>query len=135
MKKPTPKSLKVKLWNLCKTIVRGRYVNKDGSYKCYTCDRRIEYPCDAHTAHFIPSGACGAFLRYDLRNIRICCYNCNVNLGGNGVEFYPRMVREKGQEYVDQLFRDKQKIIKCDVIWLQSKINEYESLISNLYEK
>ncbi len=126
MKKPTPKSLKVKLWNLCKTAVRQRYVNKDGSFTCYTCHRRIEYPQDAHTAHFIPSGACGAFLRYDTRNLRVCCYHCNVNLGGNGVEFYPRMVHEIGQEAVDQLFKDKQKIIKADVIWLQSKIKELE---------
>jgi len=131
-KKPTLKSLKAKLRELCKTIVRRRYANKDGSWTCYTCDRRIENPCDAHTAHFIPSGACGAFLRFDLRNLRICCYNCNVNLGGNGVEYYPRMVKEVGQAAVDQLKRDKNKTIKADVIWYQKQITEKTLLLESL---
>ena len=129
MKKPTIKALKTKLWELCKQITRKRYKNKDGTWNCFTCGRLIDGPAKAQTGHCIPSSACGAFLRYDLRNLRIQDYYCNINLGGNGSAFYKNLVEENGQEYVDELFRDKQKIIKADEIFYQNKINEYEKLL------
>jgi len=127
-KKKTPAQLKKKLWELCKQITRARYQKSDGTWDCFTCGRLIDDPAKAQTGHFIASGTCGAFLRYDLRNLRIQDYYCNINLGGNGSSFYRNLVEEEGQEYVDQLFRDKQKVIKADVIFYQSKIDEYEKL-------
>ncbi len=38
---------------------------------------------------------------------------CNVWLGGNGAMFYRNMVEREGQEYVDEIFRDKHKTIKA----------------------
>lgn len=134
-KKPNAKNLKKKLWELCKQITRERFKREDGKWNCYTCDRLIDEPRKAHTAHLIPSGSCGAFLRYDFRNLRICDYYCNINLGGNGAEYYRRMVMEVGQSSVDQLFKDKQKVIKADVIYYQSKINEYEEIIKRIHEE
>ena len=46
-------------------------------------------------------------LRYNLDNLRLQCYYENINLGGNGSEFYRRMVLENGQEFVDNLFKLK----------------------------
>lgn len=129
VKKATPAQLKKKLWELCKEITRATYKLPDGTWNCFTCGRRIDEPAKAQTGHCIASGACGAFLRYDLRNLRIQDYYCNINLGGNGAMYYKNLVAEKGQEYVDQLFRDKQKIIKADVIFYQSKIDEYQKLL------
>jgi len=127
MKTKSPKTLKTELWNECKRIVRATY-GKDGTWRCFTCDRLLDAPVKAHTGHCLPSGACGAYLRYDLRNLRIQCYWCNINLGGNGAEYVRRLVIEKGQEYVDQLFKDKNVIIKADSIWYQNKIDEYKKL-------
>ncbi len=131
-KNKTPAQLKKQLWELCKQITRKTYENKDGLWTCYTCDRRIDEPAKAQTGHFIPSGSCGAFLRFDLRNLRIQDYYCNINLGGNGAEFYKRMVKESGQEYVDQLFRDKQKIVKADSLFYLQKIREYTEKLEGL---
>lgn len=64
-----------------------------------------------HAGHFIPSSTCGIRLRYDLRNIRPQCFFCNIHLGGNGSEFYRKLVQEVGQEAVDTLFKEKQQII------------------------
>jgi hypothetical protein len=127
-KKPKISIIKNKLWEECKRLVRATYVKEDGSWDCFTCDKRITNPADAHTAHFIPSAACGAFLRYDLRNLRVCCYHCNINLGGNGSEYYRRLVEKNGQDYVDQLFLDKQKTIKADFFFYESKFNQYRSM-------
>jgi hypothetical protein len=124
----TPKQLKTILWELCKQIVRKRYMTKNGNWNCYTCGRLIDEPAKAHTAHFIPSGACGALLRYNLDNLRVCCYHCNINLGGNGSEYYRRLVEEKGQDFVDGLFRLKNQSVKADVIFYMKLISDYEKL-------
>lgn len=120
-------ALKKKLWEECKRIVRAKYI-KDGHYYCFTCDKRIDNLSSVHTAHFIPSASCGAYLRYDLRNLRICCYFCNVNLGGNGAMYYKKLLETEGQEYVDQLFKDKNVTIKADAHWYKEKIEEYKQI-------
>lgn len=124
--------LKDKLWELCKQITRLIYKNKNGTWNCYTCDRLIDEPSKAHTGHLIPSGSCGAFLRHDLRNLRVQDYYCNINLGGNGAEFYKRMVKEVGQKAVDKLFQDKNKLIKADVIFYQKQIEKYTIILNSL---
>lgn len=126
MKKPTVTILKKKLWEECKRIIRSTYITKEGYWRCFTCDRLLEEAKDAQTGHFLPSSTCGAFLRYDLRNLRVQCYNCNINQGGAGAEFYRRLVQTEGQSYVDQLFKDKNVSIKADIFWYQSKLNEYK---------
>lgn len=101
------------LWQQCKRIVRATYIKQNGTWECFTCNRTIDEPAKAQTGHFIPSSVCGAYLRYDLRNLRIQCYNCNINAGGAGALYYKNLVAEKGQEFVDKIFEDKNKIIKA----------------------
>lgn len=129
MKQKSPKKLREELWAECKRIIRARYIRSDGMWNCYTCDRLIDEPSKAQTGHFIPSASGGAFLRYDLRNLRVQDYYCNINLGGNGTEFYRRMVEEIGQEEVDKLFQDKNKTIKADKWWYMEKIKEYNDIL------
>lgn len=126
MKKITP--IKNKLWNECKRIVRSTYIRPDGMWNCFTCDRLIDDPAKAQTGHFIPSSTGGALLRYDLRNLRIQCYNCNINCGGNGALFYKKLLETKGQEYIDDLFRDKHRSIKADYYWFSQKLEEYKRI-------
>lgn len=128
MKKLSITTLKNKLWEECKRVVRKIYMVGENTWYCYTCDRLLDEPAKAQTGHFIPSGACGAFLRHDLRNLRIQCYHCNINLGGNGAEFYRRMVKEVGKKNVEQLFIDKNKSIKADITWYLSLIEKYKKL-------
>jgi Bacteriophage Lambda NinG protein len=127
-KSPSITQLKKKLWAECKRIVRARYANKDGTWNCYTCGKHLTIPFDAHTAHFIPKAACGTLMKFDLRNLRVCCYHCNINLGGNGSEFYRRLVRDEGQDYVDALFKDKNLTIKADAEYFKKKIEEYRGM-------
>lgn len=82
----------------------------------------------------IPSSVCGAFLRYDLRNLRYCCMRCNIHLGGNGAEYYRRMVLEIGQPAVDKIFQDKNNIIKADFIFYENKIREYQQAVGSMEE-
>jgi len=134
VKKTPLKQLKNKLWELCKQIVRLLYINKDGTWNCYTCGKIIDEPSKAQTGHFLASSVCGAYLRHDLRNLRIQDYYCNINLGGNGATFYKNLVEREGQEYVNQIFKDKNIIIKADEFWYKAKIAEYEILLQELRE-
>lgn len=119
-KKPSITTLKNKLWEHVKTFIRER----DGN-KCYTCPATGLVGSNWHTSHFIPSAACGALLRFHPHNLASCCYNCNINLGGNGSEFYRRLVRDKGQQFIDSIFILKGKSIKADIIFYQNMIDLY----------
>lgn len=121
------KRLKTKLWELCKQIIRLKYGNV-----CYTCGKTGLEGSSWQTGHFVPSSVGGAYLRYDLRNLRPQCYFCNVNAGGNGAIYYKNLVDREGQEYVDKIFKDKQKTIKADEYWYISKIAEYEVYLSEM---
>lgn len=129
MKQPNVKKLREELWTLCKEITRLRYQREDGLWVCYTCDRLIDEKGKAQTGHGIPSSTGGASLRYHLDNLRIQDYYCNINLGGNGGEFYRRLVLEIGQEEVNELYKLKGKIVKADWVWYTNLIHEYEIIL------
>lgn len=98
------KTVKNKLWKLCVELTRKKYGDE-----CYTCGKGGLSGKNWHTGHFIPRSYCGAFLKYDLRNLRPQCYNCNINLGGNGAEFMRKMLIRDGQEYVEKIFEDRNR--------------------------
>lgn len=132
MKKLTIGKLQKILWEECKRIIRYKYrlkgaQNAPETWECYTCGKIITDKKNAHTAHFIAKAVCGAFLKYDLRNLRICCMMCNVWLGGNGSLYYRNMVEREGQEYVDILFKDKERSIKAydHYLW---QLQEYKKI-------
>jgi hypothetical protein len=55
------------------------------------------------TGHYIPSSVCSTELRYDLGNLRIQCYNCNINKSGNWIEYEKRVREEMGHDYPEKL--------------------------------
>jgi hypothetical protein len=122
-KQKTLSQLKKKLWELCKQIIRAR----DGSI-CFICGQSGLEGSNWHTGHFIPSSTCGAYLRYDLRNLHSSCYNCNINCGGNGALFYRRLVEVYGQAFVDRIFNDQKICIKANKVFYEEKIEKYTEI-------
>lgn len=120
------RKLQDKLWELCKQIIRLRY-----PHFCYTCGKPIE-GSNCQTGHFIPKASCPAELKYSLDNLRLQCYHCNINLGGNGSEFYRRLEQEKGKEFVESLFARKHQTIKADKYWYMAKIDEYTKILEGV---
>lgn len=128
--KPKPsriKTLKRKLWELCKQITRQRYGNI-----CYTCGKTGLVGGNWQTGHFISSSVCSTELRYDLDNLRPQCYHCNINLSGNWIAFEAHLIIEKGQNYPDVLKAlnkaTKGQSFRAD--WYEEKIKHYQSLIT-----
>lgn len=120
------KKAKEKLWQLCRAITEKRYPNV-----CFTCDKPV-MGSNRQLGHFIPNSVGGALLRYDLDNLRWQCYYDNINLGGNGSEFYPRLVKEIGQERVDALFEMKKMRVKADIGFYENSIAVYTQLLAEL---
>lgn len=118
------KSLRTKTWELCKAITRARYGNT-----CYTCDKGPLVASGWQTGHFIPRSRGGMSLKYDLKNLRPQCYGCNIDLGGNGSEFYRRLVQNEGQEYVDELFSRKNFEVKETKDFYFDLIAEYKKIL------
>lgn len=96
------------LWVECKRIIRKKYGNI-----CFTCNRSSLTGSNWHTGHLLAKASVGAFLKYDLRLLRPQCYNCNINLGGNGALFIENLRRIEGNEYVDQILKDRQVTVKA----------------------
>lgn len=103
--KSETRKIQDELWQECRRIIMSRY---EEPHRCFTCDKFID-GSNRQLGHFIPNSVGGAILRYNLDNLRLQCYYCNINLGGNGSEFYRRLVNEKGQPFVDALFELKHK--------------------------
>ena len=116
---------KEKLWELCKQVVRKR----DGNV-CVSCGATGLEGSNWHTGHLVPSSTCGALLRYDLRNLGSQCYACNVNRGGNGAMYLRAVEKKYGKEMIERLFKDKQKTVKCDTLFIDDKLYEYERYLA-----
>lgn len=115
-----------KLWELCKLIIRKKYGNT-----CYTCGATGLSGSNWHTSHMWAKASLGAYLKYDLRILRPACYNCNINRGGAGADFYARMLKEIGEEKMAQLQKDRQVTVNA-LEHYTKLINEYTELLKQI---
>lgn len=115
-----------KLWELCKNIIRKQY----GS-TCYTCDQAGLVGSNWQTGHLWPKASLGAYMKYDLRVLRPQCFICNIHRGGAGAEYYARMLRENGQEYMTKLEAERQVTVKA-LDHYQDLIPKYQEILNKL---
>lgn len=110
------------IWDHCKRIIRQKYGNH-----CYTCPTVNLIGSNWHTGHMLAKASVGAFLKYDVRLLRPQCYNCNINHGGMGAIFIENMRRIEGNEYVDQILKDRQVTVKAMDFYLEL-LEKYKNL-------
>lgn len=121
-KKSDLQKLKARLWTLCREVTRKRYGNT-----CFTCGKTGLEGSNWQTGHFVSSSICSTALRYDLKNLRPQCYNCNINKSGNWIAFEYNLQRDgvDVQELKSENERTKGLMYRED--WYMSKIVEYET--------
>jgi 5-methylcytosine-specific restriction endonuclease McrA len=128
-KKPQLKRLKEQLWKLCREIQIKRY----GS-DCYTCPSKALEGSNRHLGHFISSSICSTELRYDLDNLKIQCYACNIHKSGNWLAYENRLKREHGDAFVQNLKerneQTKGEMYRAD--WYEEKIKTYQTILESL---
>lgn len=115
-----------KLWRLCKEITRKKY-----PHVCYTCGASNLSGSNLQTGHLWAKASLGAYLKYDLRVLRIQCARCNLFLGGMGAVFYSKMLKEIGKKKMAQLEKDRQVTVKAIDHYLLL-IQKYEDILNNL---
>lgn len=124
--KSKTKKLQDKLWNLCKEINRKEQPNV-----CYTCGAVGLSGSNWQTGHMWAKASLSTHLKYDMRVLRSQCMRCNVHMGGMGADFYKNMVKEIGQEAMDELEKERNITIKADEQWYLDKIEEYKERLDS----
>lgn len=97
MKQKSRPKLKKELWKYFSLFIRKR-----DKGICYICGRRC-VGSGYHASHFISKAVGGVVLYFSEDNVHGCCYNCNINLGGNLYEYGMKL----GDEKVKELYRIK----------------------------
>lgn len=132
-KKPksrTMKSIEKELWELCRQLCYKRD-NIDGRIDCYTCRAWDIQGSNRQLGHCRPKGACHAWGKYHLDNLRWQCMRCNVHMGGMGSEFRRRLIEENGEVYVTDFERqDSQTIVNARDHYLML-IEQYKLQLKN----
>jgi hypothetical protein len=97
--------------------------DKDGKVKCYTCPKTMR-PEEADCGHFKHDKLDG-----DLRNLKIQCSKCNRYLSGNLSEYRKNLVRDNGEDWVQQLEKDA---IECKPLkqWQHKEIYDKYKLLN-----
>lgn len=116
MRKKSKQSISLiqrKIWEQLRRICRVLYANKDGTIDCYTCGAKNLQGSNCQLGHLFSKATLSAFLKYDLRVLRWQCFFCNINCGGRGADFYKRMLDENGEEFMNQLEKDRQISVKA----------------------
>ncbi len=115
-----------KIWELCRQIATILYPSD-----CYTCARTNLTGSNRQLGHLWAKASLGAFLKYDIRILRWQCYNCNINRGGAGADFYARLLQEKGQDFMNQLQEDRKISVNAYDFYV-GLLGRYERYLAEL---
>ncbi len=111
--------------------IRFKNADNEGYGKCYTCDIRLPVS-QLQCGHYI-SRKC-YFLRWDERNSRSQCVNCNCHKHGNLAEFGKRLEKES-EGITEQLWEESRIIHKLSREELRTIINDYSNKLNQLKNK
>lgn len=135
-KKKTLTWWKKKAWDQFSEFIRLRdailTTGTDDALLCVSCTKI--YPAFgkgcAQAGHFI-AGRSHALL-FDERGVNGQCYNCNVNLKGNWVEYERQLLKKYGVDYVEACKMQKYKQIKYRDFDCEEIRDYYKLLISTM---
>jgi len=123
-KSPLAKA-KARLWELCRELTKAKYGNT-----CYTCGATGLEKSNYQTGHFITKSVCSAPMKYDLDNLRIQCFRCNINLSGNWPAFEAHLMVDKGRDFPNELKKRNQETSggSYRIDWYLKQIELYEQM-------
>jgi len=135
-KKKTLSSVKKKLWDIFSVYIRMRdCLETTGSTEwglCFSCDKRYHFKL-LQAGHFIP-GRHSANL-FSERGTHAQCYNCNINLKGNTLEYRRRIIAKYGQWADEELEARARLIKKYTIPEIEGLIDYYNGEIKKLKER
>jgi hypothetical protein len=120
MKKPTISKLKKQLDQIFSLYIRKR------DKKCITCGSTKNLQC----GHF--HSRTHLSTRWSEINCNTQCVGCNVFKSGNMAEYAHALQERYGQNILQKLYKEKEKIVKLTPDWYIEKINYYENKLNEL---
>ena len=132
-KKKSLSSMKRKVWKLFSEYIRLRDCLQTTGLpdygKCITCGKTVPRTL-LQAGHFIP-GRHNANL-FSERGTHAQCYNCNINLKGNTLEYRRQVVNLYGEGADLELEQEARQIKKFTVPGLEELLLYYKSEIEKL---
>ena len=134
-KRKTTKQLKKEAWNLFSQYIRLRDCLRTTGCSsfglCITCGKRYHFKL-LQAGHFIP-GRHNANL-FNEKGCHAQCYNCNINLKGNTLEYRRQIIRLYGAGADEQLEAEDKIVKDLRAGELRELITHYKQEIEKLRE-
>jgi len=125
--------LKKDVWDVFSRFIRYRDCMRTTGCKdwglCITCSRRYHFKL-LQSGHFIP-GRHNANL-FQEKGVHAQCYNCNINLRGNTLEYRRQIIKLYGEGYDEILEEEAKEIKKFTREELENLKNYYKKQIGIL---
>ncbi len=135
-KRRTLSQVKKQLWTIFSLYIRMRDgFETTGSTEwalCITCSKRYNIKM-LQAGHFI-SGRHNAGL-FSEQGVHAQCYNCNINLKGNTLEYRRKIIQMYGEGADLKLEKEAEEVKKFTIPELEYKIEYYKQKIEELKEK
>ena len=122
------KQLIKKLDQVVSEVIRRAY-SKNGIATCYTCGEQAPWK-EMDCGHYIKRRFLNT--RWEVSNLRTQCKKCNQALNGN-YEIYTRnLIREKGPDEPDRLWKLARENKKLSNVELEELLAEWKSIKKRL---
>ncbi len=89
-------------------------------------------PNPTQVAHHHVHKSKSLILRYNMDNLVNLCHSCHLALHMNESYHASRIVEIRGLEWFRELQKEKNKIIKADVIWYSEQLGKLRSIYNKL---
>lgn len=106
---PVKRTPRNKAWDAFSILVRVMASDNDGNVSCYTCNRRMYWKGEGAQAGHFNQGRGNADL-FDLTQVRVQCYACNVGRYGEQFKFGERLRKEIGEKEFQKVLKRRHKI-------------------------
>ena len=135
-KRKTLAQVKKELWKIFSIYIRMRdCFQTTGSTEfglCFTCQKRYHFKM-MQAGHFI-SGRHSANL-FSETGVHTQCYNCNINLKGNTLEYRRQIIKLYGEGADERLEEEARAVKKFSVGELEEMLEYYKTKIVKLREQ
>lgn len=129
----SPAVLKDTLDSLTSLYVRLRASDWQGNATCITCGKVAHYKT-LQAGHYVSRS--NYSVRYDLRNIHVQCFKCNMKFGGckggNLVQYTKYLLNTYGEKWLKELIADGEKIKQWTPEELKNLIADFKNKLASL---
>lgn len=118
--------------DLFSKVIRLSHADENGIVTCYTCEAKMRWQ-DIQNGHYVKRG--NLYLRFDTRNCRPQCQDCNEYKDGNMAEFTRRLeldhsgITEILKEEAAMVYKPSRHELQGIITECKRKISSYKKLL------